>query len=245
MHSTILASVVVSIMISMVIGYDPNADRSPQGFIFDCDTNTCPDGPYQDLCPQCDDLLYSSTTNALQCVCFDQNKMLQAGSTIRDAQNCGSITADSTGALACGSASGSSSKKKGNKKGRALDASHAPAGEFLHTAQPTVGSGNFYVDFNFNCVDGTCPPGQYQKFCPRCVINNDSSPPNDPENSMTCLCFNANGQMLLRASTMWGYDKCPTIYVSVGGQLHCDGAGQASGVRTYGRRLSKIDRENL
>jgi len=234
---------VVSVMISMVIGYDPNADRAPQGFIFDCDTNTCPDGSYQDVCPQCDDLLYSSTTNALQCVCFDQNKQLQAGSTLRDAQNCASITADSTGTLVCGAETGSSGKKK---KGRVLDsASQAPAPDFLQTAQPTFGSGNFYVDFNFNCVGGTCPSGQYQKFCPRCVINTDSTAPNDPEDSITCLCFNANGQMLLRASTMWGYEKCPNIYVSVGGQLHCDGAGQASGVRTYGRRLSKIDKENL
>jgi len=243
MHlSNIFAFTILSASSMMVNAYDTTAVRSPQGFIFDCDSNTCPEGTYQDLCPQCFDLVYTQTTNAIQCVCFDENKLLQEGSTIRDAQNCDSITADSTGTLVCGSDSGLSDKKK-KKKGRALGASTpAPTPQFLRTASPSVGPGNFYVDFAFNCVGGTCPSGQYQQFCPRCVINQDSTSPNDPEDSMTCLCFNANGQMLLGASTMWGYENCPKIYVSIGGQLHCDGAGGAQGVRTYGRMLSEIEK---
>jgi len=243
MHiSNILAVSFISSAFMTVYGYDTSAVRAPQGFIFDCDSNTCPEGSYQDLCPQCFDLLYSQTTNAIQCLCFDENKLLQVGGTVRDAQNCASISADSTGALVCGSDGASSGKKKKGKKwGRALDATTpAPTPQFLRTESPSVGPGNFYVDFTFNCVGGTCPSGQYQQFCPRCIINTDSTPPNDPEDSMTCNCFNANGQMLLGASTIWGYENCPDIYVSVGGQIHCNGAGEAQGVRIYGRRLNEV-----
>jgi hypothetical protein len=227
---------------SGVIAQSGSVTRAPQGFIFDCDTNVCPTGPYQDLCPQCDDLDYLNGANALQCLCFDSNKMLQGGSTIRDAQNCGSISADSTGALVCNSGSGSLRGDKHNHKGGANSASSsaaaiataAPTPDFIATASPTTGSGPVLVDFVFNCVGGTCPDGQYQQFCPRCVINTDSAALNDPADSISCSCFNYNGEMLLRTSTMWSYEECPKITSDFGGVLTCVGAKKNSPVRVYG-----------
>jgi hypothetical protein len=211
--------------------------RSSQGFIFACDSNTCPKGAYQDSCPQCFELDYGGGVTVLQCYCFDASELLQGGSTLKDSQTCASISTDDTGALVCSSGSGS---LRGGKHHKSVDAdvaavaTAAPTPDFIATASPTTGSGSVLVDFEFNCVGGTCPDGQYQKFCPRCVINTDSSAPNDPEDSISCLCFNYNGEMLLRTSTMWGYENCPKITADFGGVLTCEGAGKNSGVHVYG-----------
>jgi len=212
--------------------------RSTQGFIFDCDGVSCVDGPYQDKCPQCDDLQYGGGINVLQCSCFDSSKLLQAVSTVQDAQNCASISASASGALVCNAGS-LRGKGKGKGKGkRDLDAvTAAPTPHFLQTASPTVGNGPVHVDFVFNCAAGTCPSGPYQQFCPRCEVNTDSTTPgNDPRDSLSCLCFNDNGQMLLRTSTMWGFEACPSISTSIGGTLQCPGAPRKSGITTYGGR---------
>jgi len=166
---------------------------------------------------------------------FDSNKQLQAVSTMQDAQTCSAIAASDAGALVC-SSSGSLRGKKGGKRG--LDAAtQAPTPHFLETASPTVGNGPVVVDFVFNCAAGTCPDGEYQKFCPRCDVNTDSTTPgNDPQDSISCLCFNYNGQMLLRTSTMWGFDNCPAITTDFGGVLQCPGATRSSGITVYGGR---------
>jgi len=173
---------------------------------------------------------------------FDSSKLLQTVSTVRDAQNCESISAGDDGALVCTASSGSGSlrggKGKGKGKGRRELASAAPTPHFLQTASPTVGNGPVHVDFVFNCAAGTCPSGPYQQFCPRCEVNTDSTTPgNDPSDSISCLCFNDNGQMLLRTSTMWSFEKCPKIETSIGGSLECPSAPKGSGIRTYGGRL--------
>jgi len=214
--------------------------------LFDCDNGLCQTGPYQDLCPQCDDLEYGGGISAIQCMCFDSQKMLQSTTTISDSQTCSTISADSTGTLICNKSS-KSNEGKHNKGRRELvyvksnDATAAPTPQFLRTESPSVGPGDFHVDFVFNCAAGTCPDGPYQTFCPRCTVNTDSTTPgNDPENSISCECFNRNGQMLLRTATMWGFDKCPSIQTSLGGSLICVGAGKNSGIRTYGgRRLEE------
>jgi len=226
--------------------------RSPQGFIFDCDSVSCPNGPYQNLCPQCDNLEYGNGASVIQCACFDSTNTLQAFSTIRDSQTCASISADSTGTLVCDQSGSLRGKKKkhGNNVEDVVESegtpapgpsdTAAPTPHFLQTASPTVGSGPVHVDFTFSCVGGTCPSGQYQEFCPRCVIDTDSTPPNDSADSMTCQCFNANGQMLLRESVMWNYESCPKIVADFGGQLGCVGAGKNSGVHVYGRLLNSV-----
>jgi len=239
MHFTVL-SVSSSLLGAMMLFSSANVNaqsvtRSPQGFVFDCDHDVCPDGPYQQVCPQCDDIEYpEDNASALQCYCFDSNKQLQGGSTIRDSQNCNVISADDTGALVCTINSG---KLRKGKKNKVSKSKNDVATTESATAAPTVPSGNVvHVDFNFNCVGGTCPDGEYQQFCPRCVVNTDSTPPNDPDNSISCNCFNTNGQMLLRTSTMWNFDKCPEIVVSAGGELSCKGATRKDGIRTYGGR---------
>jgi len=223
-----------------IISVDRNAIRSSQGFIFDCDNDVCPDGPYQDVCPQCDDFDYDSGASAIQCSCFDSQKVLQDVSTIRDSQTCDTISADSTGTLVCNKAGSlRKHKRKHNKDKIAADdgSTPAPTPDYIATASPTIGSGPVHVDFKFNCVEGKCPTGQYQTFCPRCSVNTDSSTPgNDPEDSISCLCFNANGQMLLRTSTMWNFEACPKIVVDSGGELECVGAPRGAKIRTYGGR---------
>jgi len=228
----IVASVAVGSM-SMMSNVVVDAQvRSPTGFIFDCDGVSCLPGTYQDVCPQCDDLQYGEGVNVLQCSCFDSDKSLQAVSTVQDAQNCASVTASHTGSLVCNQPV--STKK--HKPKRDLDSVTAgPTPEFLQTASPTVGSGPVLVDFVFNCFEGSCPTGPYQQFCPRCSVNTDSTTPgNSPQDSLSCLCFNDNGQMLLRTSTMWGFEACPSISTSIGGTLQCLGAGRKSGITTYG-----------
>jgi len=234
-----------------VIAVNQDAVRAPQGFIFDCDAISCPSGSYQDLCPQCDDLQYGGGVNVLQCSCFDSSKQLQAVSTVQDAQNCNSISASDSGALVCGSGNASLRGKKHHKhqnseKADGVDitaaptqegATVAPTPQFIATASPTIGSGPVMVDFVFNCAAGNCPNGEYQQFCPRCEVNTDSTTPgNDPQDSISCLCFNYNGQMLLRTSTMWGFEKCPKITVDFGGILQCPGAKRNSGITVYGGR---------
>jgi len=215
--------------------------RSPQGFIFDCDNDVCVAGPYQSQCPVCDDFEYDDGASAIQCNCFDSNNVLQDVTTMRDSNQCSSIAADTTGALYCSGAVATGGKKiRGGGKAvvtAPTTNTPAPTPQFLQTASPTVGNGPALVDFTFNCVGGTCPSGAYQQFCPRCTINTDSTPPNDPFDSITCLCFNNNGQMLLRASTMWNYEACPKIVTSSGGQLACQGAPKGANIRIYGRVL--------
>jgi len=229
-----------------VVKIDLSATRSSQGFIFDCESIQCPDGPYQELCPKCDNLQYDSGATATQCYCFDSQKMLQDATTIRDSQTCDTITVDSTGVLVCNTAGSLRKHKKhhhhGNAKITDSVATSAPTPQFIATKSPTFGSGPIHVDFVFNCASGTCPDGSYQQFCPLCSVNTDSTTPgNDPEDSLSCECFNANGQMLLGTSTMWGFEACPKIVVDFGGELQCIGAGKNSGIRTYGGRRALKD----
>jgi len=208
---------------------------SPLGFTSYCDTNICPAGPYQNECPLCYTLDYYNNdynqviATCLQCYCFNSNEELQGGSTMRDSQNCASIGTDDNGNLVCNTSALRSGKHKSHKKSKKGSASDAVA-----TAAPTVAnqSGSGPVTFNFNCAAGTCPSGSYQNYCPRCTV--DTNPDDgSTEPSIQCLCFNKEGVMDLGLSTMWNFDKCPEIDVSVGGKLSCPGASSSAGVTIY------------
>ena len=196
------SSVLVGLVALLSSSFGVDAQRSPQGFLFLCDTaRACPSGQYQDYCPLC----YYLSTNALQCYCFDSDKTLQEGSTLTSANKCKNIIASPEGFLSCENASEDH-----------LDGECLNDNEVEESVPPTQ-----YVDFKFNCVDGVCPSGSYQKFCPRCVINTNSTPPNSPEDSITCLCFNYEGQIYPSQTTIWDYESCSTLSTSSSGKLIC------------------------
>jgi len=180
---------------------------SPQGFKFVCANLPCPSGSYQNLCPQCSELLYiDEGTSSFQCYCFNSGKQLQDVSTIQNAGLCTDIEVTSDGAIECASsttsvlqnlARGSLTKKK-------------------KTSPPSTStSTGVLVDFVFRCEGGTCPSGPYQQYCPLCKVSGPD---------LSCLCFDSLGQMLLPVTTMFSFAQCTSITTTeTGGYLACPG----------------------
>jgi len=172
--------------------------RSSLGFIFDCANEVCPRGPYQNWCTKCYTFDYPHEATALQCYCFDSELKLQSGSTLRYAQSCETIDVDSKGQLVC-------------EPGATLP----PTSIAIMPPDPV---------FNFNCIDDNkatkrCPEGDYRELCPLCIIDEFSTTTSTP--SMSCMCFDENGEMSLEEQTIWKLDTCEQLHVDSGGVLLC------------------------
>jgi len=187
---------------------------SPQGFQFVCNNGPCPSGDFQSTCPQCTVIQYFDTaTSSLQCNCFNSDLQLQNAVVLPGLQSCTDVEADGTGAINCASSTSTlqnSIRTVLSKKAK------------THPPTPSIGGG-VKVNFVFNCESGSCPVGPYQSFCPLCSTSGDA---------LSCLCFDAHGAMLLPASVMWNYAKCPTITTTqTGGYLECPSAPASANVQ--------------
>jgi len=196
-------------MLVLAINEDTTVNAAaPQGFKFACVNGVCPSGNYQNLCPQCSELDYPDTSSSsMQCYCFNSGKLLQPIQTLGHLELCTAVDVASSGSLTCTTSPPTSTI--------ALQNSAKSIFKKKPTAPPTVFN-PVLVSFVFNCVSGSCPAGPYQQFCPLCSVNG---------NSLSCLCFDAHGQMLLPETTMWNFSSCTSITTTeTGGYLACPSA---------------------
>jgi len=163
------------------------ASTSPSGFSFVCSDGSCPQGGYQDYCPQCWLFSYDDSSSSLSCFCFDSSKKLQAATTISTG-GCDAFVAGSDGKLECSTTGALQTVIKSNLSKK------------KKTAPPTIAAGDVVaVDFTFNCAAGNCPAGLYQKYCPRCWVSGTD---------LSCKCFTASGSMRTGNSILFKFAAC-------------------------------------